>query len=154
MLLNVSPRADGVINDQQRSILKEIGDWLKIHGEAVYGTHPHTIFGYGTASSGEGLHGSQSSTVNYTGDDIRFTVAKDKKAMYVFFLGRPKAGNKIDFRPIGGYHRNIPPSNIKNITVLGSGVHVIWDLTPETLYITIPEKGLNDVATVFKLELE
>ena len=154
VLLNVSPRADGVINDQQRNILKQIGDWLNVHGEAVYGTRPHTIFGYGTASAGEGLHGSQSSTVNYTAEDIRFTVAKDKKAMYVFFLGRPQAGAKIDMRPIGGYHRNIPPSPIKNVSLLGSNVKVTWELTPETFYLTIPSEGLNDTATVFKFELE
>ena len=154
VLLNVSPRADGVINDEQRAILKKIGDWLNIHGEAVYGTRPHTIFGYGPTSAGEGLHGSQSSTVNYTGEDIRFTVSKDKKAMYVFFLGLPKSGKRFDMRPIGGYHRNIPPSPIKNVTLLGSDVKVEWKLTTETFYLTMPNEGMNEVANVFKFELE
>ncbi|MEN0051991.1 MAG: alpha-L-fucosidase, partial [Bacteroidota bacterium] len=66
VLLNVSPRADGVINQEQRKVLKQIGDWLKVHGEAVYGTRPHTIFGYGSAKAIDGSHGGQSSKVKYT----------------------------------------------------------------------------------------
>ncbi|WP_372772389.1 alpha-L-fucosidase [Mangrovibacterium sp.] len=154
VLLNVSPRADGVINQEQRDVLKQIGDWMKINGEAVYGTHPHTIFGYGTASAGDGHHGGQSATVNYTADDVRFTIAKDKKAMYVFFLGKPEAGKRIEMRAIGGYHRNIPPSPIRNVRLLGSDAKVEWQLTTDSFYLTMPDAGMNDLATVFKFELE
>lgn len=154
VLLNVSPRADGIINKEQRAILQEIGSWLKVHGEAVYGTRPHTIFGYGPAKSVDGSHGGQSSKIAYTAEDIRFTVAKDKKAMYAFFLGKPEAGTVVQMRTIGGFHRNIPPAPIKNISVLGSEVSVQWQQTSESFYLTIPQAGMNDIATVFKFELE
>lgn len=154
VLLNVSPRADGVINQEQREVLKQIGDWLKVHGEAVYGTRTHTIFGYGSAKAGDGHHGGQSSTVNYTENDVRFTIAKDKKAMYVFFLGKPEARKRIAMRSIGGYHRNIPPAPIKNVHLLGSNTKVEWEVTTDSFYLTMPEDGLNEVATVFKFELE
>ena len=153
VLLNVSPRADGVINQEQRNILKEIGDWLKVHGEAVYKTRPHTIFGYGPAEAVDGTHGGQSSKINYTAKDIRFTVAKDKKAMYVFLLGEPTAGEQIQMRSIGGFHRNIPPSPIKKVTLLGADVEVKWELTPESFYLTIPNTDFNPFANVFKFEL-
>jgi alpha-L-fucosidase len=38
LLLNVSPRADGTIPDYQQEALREIGRWLDINGEAIYGT--------------------------------------------------------------------------------------------------------------------
>jgi alpha-L-fucosidase len=38
LLFNVGPMADGRIEKRQVDRLKEIGDWLKINGEAVYGT--------------------------------------------------------------------------------------------------------------------
>ena len=38
LLLNVGPKADGTIAPEEVSILKEIGAWLKVNGEAVYGT--------------------------------------------------------------------------------------------------------------------
>lgn len=154
VLLNVSPRADGVINQEQRSVLKEIGDWMKIHGEAVYGTHAHTIFGYGNADTGEGHSEGQSSTVNYSAYDVRFTISKDKKAMYIFFLGKPKKGERIQMRSIGGYHRNIPPGEIKKVLLLGSNVEVKWEQTSESFYLTMPNVEMNDLATVFKLELK
>ncbi|WPR71137.1 alpha-L-fucosidase [Flavobacterium sp. NG2] len=154
VLLNVSPRADGVINQEQRDVLKQIGNWLQINGEAVYGSRPHTIFGYGPAQSEDGSHGGQSSKIQYTADDVRFTVSKNKKAMYVFFLGKPKVGKRIEMRAIGGYHRNIPPSPIKNVTLLGSSAKVKWEHTTESFFLTIPDVRLDDLANVFKFELE
>ncbi|MGB5434510.1 MAG: hypothetical protein WBM98_01365 [Maribacter sp.] len=112
------------------------------------------VFGYGPAKAEDGSHGGQSSKIEYTAEDIRFTVAKDKKAMYVFFLGKPEAGELIEIRTIGGYHRNIPPAPIKKVNVLGSNVAVNWELTAESFYLTIPVNGMNEIATVFKFELE
>lgn len=40
LLLNVGPRADGTIPDLQRTTLDELGAWLAVNGEAVYGTRP------------------------------------------------------------------------------------------------------------------
>ena len=38
MLLNVGPMADGTIPEMQKKPLLELGTWLKVNGEAVYGT--------------------------------------------------------------------------------------------------------------------
>ena len=38
LLLNIGPRADGTITEEQKSILLDIGKWLKVNGEAIYGT--------------------------------------------------------------------------------------------------------------------
>ena len=38
LLLNIGPKADGTIPDEDRNILLNIGKWLKINGEAIYGT--------------------------------------------------------------------------------------------------------------------
>jgi alpha-L-fucosidase len=40
LLLNISPKADGTIPDDQQKLLREIGAWLKTNGEAIYGTTP------------------------------------------------------------------------------------------------------------------
>lgn len=153
VLLNVSPRADGVIPDEQRAVLKDIGDWLKIHSEAVYGTRPFIVHGYGTASADEGKHGGQSATVEYSADDVRFTVSKDTKTLYFFFLGKPQTGERIRVRSLAS-HRYPTNSPIKKITVLGTEEEVEWELTTNDFYLQLPEVDLNEMATVLKFELE
>lgn len=46
-LLNIAPKADGTIPDEQRRVLLTIGAWLQGNGEAIYGTHPWIRFGDG-----------------------------------------------------------------------------------------------------------
>lgn len=153
VLLNVSPRADGVINQEQRDILKQIGQWLKVYGEAVYNTRPFDTFGYGEASSDASSHDGQSAKIQYTAKDVRFTVSKDDKSMYIFFLGKPKAGSKIKIKALGR-HRYTPRSAIKKVTLLGTDTNVAWEDDTYSLNFTIPKTGLNDIATVLKLTLE
>ncbi|MDY6348817.1 MAG: alpha-L-fucosidase, partial [Bacteroidales bacterium] len=43
MTLNVGPYADGTIPLIQQERLKSLGNWLKINGEAIYGTRPYII---------------------------------------------------------------------------------------------------------------
>ena len=47
LLLNLSPMGQGAINEQQRAALKGVGAWLKVNGEAVYGTHNWIVDGEG-----------------------------------------------------------------------------------------------------------
>ncbi len=39
-LLNIAPSPEGTLDDTAYSRLKEIGEWMKINGEAIYGTQP------------------------------------------------------------------------------------------------------------------
>ena len=40
LLINVGPRADGSIPELQLAAMRELGAWLRVNGEAVYGTRP------------------------------------------------------------------------------------------------------------------
>ncbi|MCU4975469.1 alpha-L-fucosidase [Halobacteria archaeon AArc-m2/3/4] len=40
LLLNVSPKPDGAIDEHDRYVAEGIGDWLAVNGEAIYGTRP------------------------------------------------------------------------------------------------------------------
>jgi alpha-L-fucosidase len=48
MLLNVTQHGRGDLDPQLIRICKDIGAWLKIHGEAVYGSRPFEVYGDGT----------------------------------------------------------------------------------------------------------
>ena len=46
-LLNVGPDADGNLPDTALFRMKEIGEWMKVNGEAIYGTRPIYPYAYG-----------------------------------------------------------------------------------------------------------
>lgn len=38
LLLNIGPKPDGTITDEETQVLKELGEWMKLNGEGIYGT--------------------------------------------------------------------------------------------------------------------
>ncbi len=152
VLFNISPTADGTINEEQRNVLLEVGKWLDTYGEAVYGTKAFHEFGFGMAQAEEGSHGGQSAKVEYTASDVRYTCAKDNKALYVHILGQPKVGQEIKLKLNDiGYG---PSGSVKRIVELSSGVEVAWNKEERYHEFKVPDVALNSLANVFKLELE
>lgn len=54
LLLNVGPKADGTISEQEEKMLLEIGEWLQIHGEGIYGSRVWRTYGEGPTQITEG----------------------------------------------------------------------------------------------------
>ncbi len=150
VLLNISPRADGVIPDEQREVLLAIGEWIRKHEEAVYGTRAYDVFGYGVADFEAGHFGGQSATIDYNKNDIRFTTSKDKKSLYIYSLGLPDANSELELEHI------IDPAKkqkIKRVSVVGSGAKLKWSVDGDKLEIFTPEASqMDEIATVFKVQ--
>ena len=92
VLLNISPKADGTIPDDQRKVLYELGDWMKTNGEAIYTTRPWETFGEGPTVEPKGgfkEHGKFLKLV-YSAKDIRYTQSKDGKTVFAITLGWPE----------------------------------------------------------------
>ncbi|MFK3679358.1 alpha-L-fucosidase [Microbacterium sp. NPDC090218] len=50
LLINVGPAADGSIPELQRSAMQELGAWLRVNGDAIYGTRPWVRMGERTGA--------------------------------------------------------------------------------------------------------
>ncbi|MDO4568416.1 MAG: alpha-L-fucosidase [Clostridia bacterium] len=73
MLLNIGPKADGTIAEPDVRILRELGAWLRVNGESVYGASPWKVCAEGSAGAREGQF-ADSEPVHYTCADIRYCV--------------------------------------------------------------------------------
>ncbi len=146
LLLNIGPKADGTIADEQRTLLLDMGKWLKLNGEAIYGTRPWRVFGEGPAKSLGGDHIDRK-TAPYTQQDIRFTTKGD--AIYAIPLVLPTS----DITVTSLSDRN-PGPKIASITLLGSKEKVVWSQQPDGLIIKPSARYPSHYAAVYKLELQ
>ncbi len=148
LLLNVSPRADGVIPDDQKTVLREIGRWLELNAEAIYETRPWMIFGEGpTHMEKSGAFVGRS---HYTPEDVRFTQRKDGRALYAAVLGRPTG--KVVFKAV----KVTSVDADAHIELLGSPDPVKYTISEDNeLSLQPPSSGpmssSNPYAVVFKL---
>lgn len=145
VLLNVTPTAQGEIPEPVKQRLIEMGDWLQINGEAIYGTRPWKVYGEGPAEVVEG-HLSEQQNPDNTEKDIRFTT-KDGN-LYVMILDVPK--EDIIVRSLGK-KAGLCEKEIKNIEILGSNEKITWETTRDYLKITLPKEKTCNHCIVFKV---
>ena len=123
-LLNIGPGPDGELDSAAYARLKELGDWMKINGDAIYNTRSATSFG--------------------EGDHIRFTRSKDGKTQYVFLFDFPK--DKIVIH-------KIPFTKSTTVQMMGSPIKLKWKNTETGVEILIPAqmKGVTDHVWVLRI---
>ena len=97
LLLNISPKADGTIPQDQQDTLLALGKWLETNGEAIYDTHSWTRF-----EEKGNAH-------------IYFTVKKD--FLYAFVMGKNNGtAVTVHSLPQGG-----PAGTVAAVSLLGGG---------------------------------
>ncbi len=131
LLLDIGPKADGTIPEEQVNILKELGRWTNKHAEAIYGTRagiPYEHYYGPTATNKEG------------------------NILYLYVPHKPNGSlvlkgikNKINRMWVVG-----------NGTKLNWDVKMkqYWSAVPGIVYIDVPEKVLDPQVTVIAILLD
>ncbi|TAH63745.1 MAG: alpha-L-fucosidase, partial [Anaerolineaceae bacterium] len=146
LLLNVGPKADGTIPDKDRDILLEIGQWLRVNGEAIYNSKVWRVSGEGPTKIQEGQF-TDGITKVFTSEDIRFTV--NGSSLYATVLNYPEDG-KVYIKSLGKRDASSLPhfsGIIKDVSVLGFEENPIWERTNNSLNI-ITENVKSDKPVV------
>lgn len=149
-LLNISPKANGIIPDDQRKVLLEIGDWMEKYGEAIYCTRPWYTFGEGPTKQPKGniKFRAEFDKLKYTPQDYRFTTKGN--SVYIFTLGEPQPGTAIK---VDAFAKSKMPGkkHIKKVSMLGTSAKVNWKHTAEGLQLSVPN-GKYDISAIYKVE--
>ena len=128
LLLNVAPGPDGQLDSTAYARLKEVGEWLKVNGEAVYGTKASTI-----STSGDVLGTTECETV---------INRKRNRIVQYLFVGPERSELKLDLQ-YGGKPR---------ISMLGSSTPFEQVNVLDGAVIDIPASSMHIGTRVLRIE--
>jgi alpha-L-fucosidase len=148
LLINVGPRSDGTIPDEVKQVLKAVGGWLRINGDAIYGTRPWKSYGEGPTQVAAGSF-HDSDTKPYTAEDFRFTTKGNN--LYAIELGWPQSGEAV-IHALGT--TGLGSQHIEGVEMLGSEAKVKFDQQSDGLHITVPAKPAGEAAYVYRIRLD
>ncbi len=149
LLLNVGPRADGTITDEDRHVLLEIGKWLKTNGEGIYGTRPWVKFGEGPTKIKEGAF-SDTNRTSFTPEDIRYTYKPGK--IYAFCMKRPADG-VVRLKALARCFEDDADYDVKRVTRLG-GEEVPFERDEACMTIHIGTAQDDGYPVGFEIEID
>ena len=135
-LLNVGPTPDGLIPQPCIDCLTEVGKWMDINGEAIYGSSPWRVFHDGPPQKNSGSPA-----------EIRFTTKGN--SIYAICLGWPD--KEVLVKSLG--KQGISGRTITAVSMLGAKDEVKWQQTDDGLTLTVPPVQPCQHAFVYRIDL-
>ncbi|MDR2543590.1 MAG: alpha-L-fucosidase [Treponema sp.] len=152
LLLNIGPKADGSICDEDRSILLSVGDWLEKNGEGIYETTYWQSYGEGPTQVVEGAF-KDVKRAQFTSEDFRFTWKNG--ILYAFVLKYPQNG-KILITTLKKDAELQSKNNfdIKEVRVLGFPNKVSFSRETSGLLINVEGEIKTEYPVGFSIQID
>lgn len=151
MLLNVGPKGDGSIPQEDEQILREIGIWMKRNEPAIYGSKPWRVAQEGTARIREGQF-TDNEIVPSTSKDILFTANGD--SIYAFVMKFPQDGAVTITALKDAADQNVPEFHglLQSVEVLGFEEAIVeWKKERTGLHLKI-SNVVCDMPVVLRIQ--
>lgn len=153
LLLNVGPKADGTLCEEEKNVLLGIGKWLDKNGEMIFGSKPYKVYGEGAVNREEGGF-KDAEVLDYTSEDFRFT---EKDGHIYAAAMKPSSDGHYFIKSMAKKGEDGSSSYkgiISKVVLLADGKEVNWDHLDNGLDIRTDHKFEDDMPVVFRIELK
>jgi alpha-L-fucosidase len=153
---------EGSLEPDCLKMLRDMGDWMKINGEGIYGSSAWKKWGEGQLLPGpknhnvkhplvqEGKLGRVTAALPFNTTDFRFTLGNDGN-VFAWCMVVPKPGALLKIISLGT-KAGLLDKPIKSISLLGSLEKIEWQQKAKTLEIKCPDAMPFHYAVGFKIE--
>lgn len=150
LLLNIPIKADGTLDQQATDLLVEVGKWLEINGEGIYGTRPWNATTTFTGGEGHGTIRPHDKKSRLTSKDIRYTTKGEM--LYAFVMAPPKQGEYAELTFVTEIFE--PAGKMKSVELLGHEGSLKWEAHGDGLRVWFPEQLPSDYALGLRIKFE
>ena len=154
--LSIPLRPDGSMDEACHEMLHEVGEWMRVNGDGIYGSSAWKVLGEGKDGKLNTLPGGrigqwQADHVFYN-TDFRFTVGKDG-TLYAWCMTIPKAGDKLTIASLGT-NKGLFDKKIRSVELMGTEQSVDWKQNADGLEIVYPDSVDLKTAVGFRIVCE
>src|SRR5262249_8802833 len=137
LLLSIPVRGDGTIDEDEVKFLEEMAAWMRVNGEAIFGTRPWAFYGEGPSTTAQGRAGSPfgEGRTRYTAEDVRFTTRE--KVLYAIGLAWPETGGKVTIKSLAADSSRVK-GEIGAVCLLGRDAPLAATRDAGGLTVTLP----------------
>lgn len=135
LLLSIPVRGNGTIDEEEQKIVEEIGRWMALNSDSIYGTRPWKIYGEGASLDkaapmrAQGFNEGHGNL--YDSTDIRFATKGDH--LYATVMECP-ADNKVLIKSL-----TKDDSTVNNVRLTATGAALSFRHTTAGLEVDLPD---------------